>query len=88
MIPNLENPSQLQYAYKIDNFRENREREKRERERERAGQNGTFPSGCQLPLGRLLLLSRIFQKRAGGVPGIFSNPLRNRGLVIQQKQTG
>ena len=36
MIPNLENPSQLQYAYKIDNFRENRERKKREkRERER-----------------------------------------------------
>ena len=92
MIPNLEDPSQLQYAYKIDNFRENREREKRERERERerAGQNGTFPSCCQLPLGRLLLLllSRIFQKRAGGVPGIFSNSLRNRGLVIQQKQTG
>ena len=31
MILNLENPSQLQYAYKIDNFRENSEREKRER---------------------------------------------------------
>ena len=33
MIPNLENLSQLQYAYKMDNFRENKEREKRGRER-------------------------------------------------------
>ena len=54
----------------------------------KAGQNSTFPPGRQRPLGRLLLLGRIFQKRAGGVPGIFSNSLRNRGLVIQQKQTG